>query len=421
MASQPIAKAQRVSRPRLLFVSPRFLLPLDEGGKIRTVGTLRAMKDGAFDITLVSPAPADLTPFQADIASVCDHFRSWPQPPVNLFTRLAGLLGSTPVSAATDRSPAALRVVAKELAGKPDLALFDFAHAGVLMPAAIDLPTIMFTHNIEAEILERHARVAKGPMRFVWQREAAKMRAFEGKALSRFDTVIAVSARDAAGFEKQFGLESVRIIDTGVDLDYYGYHAPSEQTETVIFSGAMDSRSNIDGIEFLMNEVWPIVAARRPQARMIVAGRNPPQHLVDRANERGLPWRFTGFVDDIRPSVLSGSVSVIPLRVGSGTRLKVFESMALGRPIISTALGVEGLPVEPGRHYVGAETAEDFARAIDTMLEDAALRVQIAEGARRLLEGRYSWEQIGRAFERICLDTLGYSPSEAKSELARSA
>lgn len=394
-------------RPRLLFISPRFLFPLDEGGKIRTAGTLRAMRGGAFHITLVGPAPADWQRHSAEIASVCDVFRPWPMPGAKGLRRIAGLIGSTPVSAATDRTGTACAIVQEELAAKPDLALFDFAHAGVFMPPRIEVPTVLFTHNIEAEILERHAGVATGPAKWIWQREAAKMRAFEGQALRRCDRVIAVSARDAKGLAEQYRLPVVDLVDTGVDLDFYGYHAPDEQTNTVVFSGAMDSRSNIDGISFLMEEVWPHLMALRPDARMIVAGRNPPQALVEKARARRLNWEFTGYVDDIRAPVLAGSVSVIPLRVGSGTRLKAFEAVALGRPIVSTTIGVEGLPLEPGRHCLIADDGPAFAQALARLLEDREERVRIARAARDLLEERFSWAHIGKQFEGICLRAIG--------------
>jgi glycosyltransferase involved in cell wall biosynthesis len=233
------------------------------------------------------------------------------------------------------------------------------------------------------------------------------MRAFEGQALRRCDRVIAVSARDAKGLAEQYRLPVVDLVDTGVDLDFYGYHAPDEQTNTVVFSGAMDSRSNIDGISFLMEEVWPHLMALRPDARMIVAGRNPPQALVEKARARRLNWEFTGYVDDIRAPVLAGSVSVIPLRVGSGTRLKAFEAVALGRPIVSTTIGVEGLPLEPGRHCLIADDGPAFAQALARLLEDREERVRIARAARDLLEERFSWAHIGKQFEGICLRAIG--------------
>lgn len=129
------------------------------------------------------------------------------------------------------------------------------------------------------------------------------------------------------------------------------------------------------------------------------------------ANERkSLPCRFTGFVDDIRPAVLAGDVSVIPLRVGSGTRLKAFEAVALGRPVVSTTLGIEGLAVEPGKHCLVADTAAAFAADIVRLLEDADLRCCLAGAARGLLEERFSWASVGRQFEAICRRTIARRP-----------
>lgn len=395
-----------MSRPRLLFVSPRFLFPLDQGGKIRTVGILRAMKGAAFEIVLASPAPADWRAHAAALESVCDRFVCWPEPRPGRLGRALALAGTLPVAVASDRSGAGAAVVAAELARAPDLVVVDFPHAGVLLPPRpLAMPSVMFTHNVEVEIFERHAAVTRGAWKLVWRREAAKMAAFEQAVLRRFDTVVAVSARDARALAARFGLARVATIDTGVDLDFYAYHAPAPRAGTVVFSGAMDSRSNIDGVGFLMDEVWPLVAQARPDARMRVVGRNPPQALVDKARRLGLPWEFTGFVDDIRPAVLAGDVAVIPLRVGSGTRLKAFEAMALGRPVVSTTLGMEGLDVTPERHFLAAETAADFAAAIVRLLNDAALRTDVAEAARAELEARFSWTRIGRQFEAICGET----------------
>ncbi len=187
----------------------------------------------------------------------------------------------------------------------------------------------------------------------------------------------------------------------------------------------MDSRSNIDGIAFLMDEVWPHVVAARPDSRMRVVGRNPPAALVAKAERLGLAWQFTGFVDDIRPHVLAGDVAVVPLRVGSGTRLKAFEAMALGRPVVSTALGMEGLDVEAGTHFLAAETGPAFAAAILRLLSEPALRRDLATAARDLLEERFSWARIGRQFEAICMHTADEPPRSRcrglGSEEARSA
>lgn len=392
-------------RPRLLFVSPRFLFPLDQGGKIRTANILRNMKGGAFEILLASPAPGDEARFAGDVASVCDNFLSWPEVAPSRLGRVLSVLGALPVAVASDRSAAGARVLNAALAEKPDIVLVDFPHAGVLLPAQIDAATVMFTHNVEAEIFERHAELATGPMRWVWQSQAAKMRRFEGDVLRRFDTVIAVSARDAAALTKRYDLPNVATIDTGVDLEFFAFQPPAAApVSDIVFTGTMSWPANAEGIAWLMDDIWPRVVAARPDARATIVGRGAPEALVAKA--KNLNWRFTGFVDDIRPHVAGAQVYVIPLRIGSGTRIKAFEALAMGRPVVSTRIGVEGLDIADGEHFLAADTAEDFAGAILRLLDDAALRVQLAGAARALVAAKFSWAQVARQFEAICLRAL---------------
>ena len=391
-----------MTRPRLLFVSPRFLFPLDEGGKIRTVGVLRAMLGGAFDITLVSPAPPNVADFKAELRSVADRFVSWTPTKPGLLDKGLGVLGSLPVSTVSDQSIAGRAVVQDQIAIRADVIVADFPHSNVLLPNKLAISSVMFTHNVEAEILERHAAVTKGWRRLVWQREAQKMARFERAVLRKFSSVVAVSQKDAVALSERYGLSNVHRIDTGVDLDFYPFQEQRARADVVVFSGAMDSRSNIDGIVFLLREVWPIVAAARPAVRVRIVGRNPPAALVAEAGVAFRTWRFTGFVEDIRPNLQAGDISVIPLRVGSGTRLKAFEAMAIGLPVVSTTLGVEGLGLEPGTHYLAADRADTFAQAIIRLVDDLAERKRLAETGRALLEARYSWAVIGRQFEEIC-------------------
>ncbi len=394
---------------RLLVLSPRFLFPLDQGGRIRTANTLRHMKGGAFEITLLSPAPPDADRWAAETTGLCDRFVSWPETTMSTPRKVVALAGAVPVAVATDDSARGRAVVAAELAKGADAILVDFPHAAILLPPKLDIPAIIFTHNVEAEIFARHAEVTQSPMRRVWRDQARKMRKFEGEAIARCDKVIAVSERDARALEALYGLSGVEPIETGVDTDFYAYNAPVAAPVnggTVVFTGSMDSRSNIDGIEFLMDEIWPKLLERRPRARAIIAGRNPPERLTEAAAARGFDWTFTGFVDDVRPFVESGHVYAIPLRVGSGTRIKVFEAMAMGCPVVSTALGVEGLDVTNEENYLAADTAEDFAAALDRILGDPALQQRLSTDARTLVTTRFGWPVVTKRFEQICLSAL---------------
>jgi glycosyltransferase involved in cell wall biosynthesis len=135
---------------------------------------------------------------------------------------------------------------------------------------------------------------------------------------------------------------------------------------------------------------------------MCVVGRDPPQGLVRKAQQAGFDWQFTGYVDDVRPYVRASSVYVVPLRVGGGTRLKVYEAMALGCPLVSTAIGVEGLPLIPGEHYLLADDATQIADALSRLLGDAPLRARLSAAARRFVEETCSYRAVARQFERIC-------------------
>ena len=401
-----------MSRPRLLFVSPRFLFPMDQGGKIRTGNTLRGMKGGAFDITLVSPAPADHAGYATDIAACCDRFVSWPEQPRSRIRRVLALASRLPVAAATDRSAAGSAVVRQALGDTPDVVVVDFPHADVLMPPRIDAATVMFTHNVEAEIFERHAKRETGLWGLVWANQSRKMARLEQDSLRRYDSVVAVSERDRDVLAKRYSLHRVEAIDTGVDLDFFAMNPPDDEPDpgedggTLIFTATMSWAANVEGIHFLLDEVWPRLLAVRPRMKAVIIGRNPPASLAEKIRQRGLNVTLTGFVDDIRPYVAGANVYVIPLFVGSGTRIKAFEAMAMGRPVVSTTLGIEGLDVTDGETFLRADDAEAFARSILGLLDDASLRARIASAARRLMEERFSWSRVAAQFEAICLRAL---------------
>ncbi len=395
---------------RLAFISPVFLLPADAGGKIRTGNILRSMRGGAFNVTLVSPATVEqLERWASELAQMCDEFVNWqPRPALPRWRRVGDLLGKLPVNVAADRSAEALRVVRETLAtGQFDAVVFDFVHAAVLLPPGPLPPSVCFTHNVEAEIFKRHGETAKQPLlRWLWRNQHRKMQRFEAASLQRFTRVVAVSERDAQQFRAHYGLTTVRSIPTGVDLDFFSWkapQAPGADGPVVVFTGSMDWEANVDGIRFFIDEVWPLVLLRQPEARLRVVGRNPPSALVQKRAPR---VSFTGFVDDVRDHVRDAQVFVIPLRVGGGTRIKAFEAMAMGCPVVSTAIGIEGLPVDAGRHYLLADDVNQLAHAVLALIADADLRQSLSTAARELVEARFGHRVAGERFEQIALEAV---------------
>jgi polysaccharide biosynthesis protein PslH len=401
------------ARPRLAFVSPLFLFPNDAGGKIRSTNILRGLKGGAFELRLLSPAPPDAQArWGAEIDSVCDEFVPWVAPaPRRRLRRALDLLSALPVNVAADVSAEASACVTAQVArGDIDLLLFDFVHASVLRPAALPMPSVCFTHNVEAEIFRRHADTATNPLwRGVWQSQHRKMRRFEAEALARYTRVVAVSERDAATFRSEYGVRHAEAIPTGVDLDYFGWEGRATgagaNPPSVVFVGSMDSAANIDAVDYFIQSVWPLVRAQQPQARFVVVGRHPPAALVA-AGQRASGVEFTGAVPDVRPFLHQAQLSVIPLRVGGGTRIKAFEAMAIGCPVVSTSVGIEGLSLKADEHFLAADDAPTMARHVLALLGSAGQREAMAARARAFVESRFGHREVAKVFEAICLRAL---------------
>ncbi|MBC7482470.1 MAG: glycosyltransferase [Rhizobacter sp.] len=409
-----------LARPRLVFVSPLFLFPNDAGGKIRTTNILRGLKGGAFEIILVGVATAEQQArWATELAGVCDEFVPWaPQPARAKWQRAGDLLNALPVNVVADRSAAGRRAVQQVLA-RPDinLVVFDFVHSAVLCPDVLLCPSLCFTHNVEAEIFARHASQASDlPRRLIWQSQHRKMVAYEGAALRRFDAVIAVSERDAAKFRADYAIADVAAIPTGVDLDFFAFAPPPAATEiappTVVFTGSMDWDANIDGVRYFLDQVWPLVLASVPEARFRVVGRSPPASLTQAAAK--LPGvEFTGFVDDVRSHVHAAQAFVIPLLVGGGTRIKAFEAMAMGCPVVSTAVGIEGLGAESDQHFLERDGASAFAEGVIALLQQPDLRTGVSGRARALVEDRFGHRVAAEVFEAICTRIAGQLAREA--------
>ncbi|MFG6439517.1 glycosyltransferase family 4 protein [Roseateles sp. LKC17W] len=399
--------SQPERRLKLAFISPVFLFPADAGGKIRTGNILRGLKEsGQFDITLLSPASGQQQrDWQGELDKQCHRFVGWaPSPPRPRWQRAPDLLSSLPINVAADRTPAAVAAVEQLLAAEAfDVVVFDFVHAAVLRPEKLNGATVCFTHNVEAEIFERHATTAaSAPLRWLWASQATKMRRFEREALARFTRVVAVSERDAKKF-KADGLTTARAIPTGVDLDFFSWQAPADGAPVVVFTGSMDWEANVDGIRFYIEDVWPRVRAQVPNAQLRVVGKNPPASLV----QRQVPGvHFTGFVEDVRDHARDAQAFVIPLRVGGGTRIKAFEAMAMGLPVVSTAIGMEGLEVDDDVHFLRADGADALADATLRLLADGALRLRLSQAARELVEARFGHRVAAEVFGRILAEAV---------------
>jgi glycosyltransferase involved in cell wall biosynthesis len=224
---------------------------------------------------------------------------------------------------------------------------------------------------------------------------------FEGQACRAASRVVAVSEQDARTMRELFGVTRVTAIPTGVDIE--GLTPPGPPPDLAIdlvFVGSMDWLPNVDGVQWFVREVLPLIRRQRPECSVAIVGRTPPSSIaaLGRGDDR---IRVTGTVPDIRPFLWSAAVSIVPLRIGGGTRLKIYEAMAARVPVVSTTVGAEGLEVHHPDDIRLADSPEAFAAACCELLANAELRRRQAAAAWDMVATQFSWEHVAGCFERV--------------------
>jgi len=279
------------------------------------------------------------------------------------------------------------------------------AVAGLLPAVPRGVPVVLNQHNVESQLVQARVNIERRLWRrFVLRSEARRLERFEREACERAQRVLACSPQDAEKLRVLAPRAAVRVVPNGVDLDYFnGPHPDQEDDESLVFVGQMSWFPNRDGILWFMDEVMPRILARRRVHLRVIGHR----HGVELPKALEGHVEFTGFVDDLRPLVRRAAVVVVPLRAGSGTRLKVLEAMAMGKAIVSTPIGAEGIDLRHDHDVLLAEPAQAFADAVIALLDDRARRQRLGRNARNAAERDYGWEAIGRGLLEIYDDLLG--------------
>jgi glycosyltransferase involved in cell wall biosynthesis len=258
---------------------------------------------------------------------------------------------------------------------------------------------VLFQHNVESSLWQRLAAVESNPVKKLsFAIESAKMTRYECATLGRFHHIIAVSEHDRRQMLQMNPACEITVVPTGVDTQKFSVApASSAQPPRVVFTGSMDWEPNIDAVDYFCSEIWPRIRAEFPDAIFQIVGRNPfakVQRLVSESVE------VTGTVPSIAEYLEKASVVIVPLRIGGGTRLKIFEAMAMGKALVSTSIGAEGLEVESGRDLLLADNPSAFADAVILLLRDAAVRRKFEEAAVRLA-AQYDWSRVVKQFAEV--------------------
>lgn len=286
---------------------------------------------------------------------------------------------------------------------RPDVIVADFLDAAINLPERLyadssGVPLILFQHNVESEIWRRHAD--NGPnwaMRRMYGLESFKMLRYERGTVERFRHVIAVSEHDKALMSRWVPPERITVVPTGVDTGQFCPGVPAENDSLVLFVGAMDWEPNVDAVKYFCAEIWPWIQAKVPGARFRIVGRNPDRRVKELAGES---VEVTGRVASVVEHLREAAVVVVPLRIGGGTRLKIYEAMAVGKAVVSTSVGAEGLDVNPGKDIAVADTPGAFGESVAALLTDREARRQ--QGAAALeLARRFGWPTVANQFADV--------------------
>jgi glycosyltransferase involved in cell wall biosynthesis len=268
---------------------------------------------------------------------------------------------------------------------------------------AVDGPRVVIAHNVESVIWQRYRETeANALRRWYIGRQWRKFLAFERRALGEADCTVAVSDLDAARFRRDFGVRRVGVVENGVDTAYFRPGEGWREPGRILFLGSLDWRPNLDGVELLLDRVFPAVRAAESTATLCLVGRNPSDALRRKA-ERTPGVELHGNVADVRPFLAECGVMVVPLRIGGGSRLKILEALASGTPVVSTRVGAEGLHLGAGRHLTVVEDIDALAPAlVEAVRAPEVVREQAEAGRRRVLE-RYDWDVLAEQLEQVWL------------------
>ena len=383
---------------RVLFLSPTVPFPLTDGGRIRVFNLLKQIATKN-DVTLLAleTQPTD-TDGVAELQQLGVQVHLVPNAPtlprVSFGTLVKAFLKRQPITVARYDLPAYRQKFKELLATETfDLVHYEMFHIAQFRTET-NLPGVLSQQNVDSAIWRRLCGETVNPFyKFAYWTQQLAFQRYERVLSPKFDAVTCTSDIDAAVFQRHCAEDVIEIIPNGVDVTHYQPDFTSEAPAHLIYIGSMDWYPNEDAVGFFADEVLPRIQERVPDVRFSIVGGNPSARVEKLAAREGIV--VTGRVPEIKPYFAEATVFVVPLRIGSGTRLKILEALAMGKAIVSTAVGAEGLDLKDGEEIFIADEPSAAADAVTRLLTDVPLRRKVGENGRARVEQDYDWRSIG--------------------------
>lgn len=395
----------------VLMTCPNFNMPPTHGGGLRVFNLLKqvARRHTVHVLTMYRPQDEPVTATEADLRPWAASVRRVPRPVSIAFrvqNAVRSLAGGAPYTIANFRFPAFEAALRETLRDRR----IDLVHAHNLHTAqyyaACGVPVLFDCQNLNVWLWDRYADTQRNPLRRHFaRRQAVLLRQFEPRVHQAVTATTMCSDGERDQARAWSPGAAIHTIPNGVDLTYFAPQPEREEKpNTLVFTASFDAPQNDDAARWLLREVFPRIIARRPDARLFLVGRNPSAALCAAAGPR---VTVTGMVPDVRPYVAEASVFIAPIRIGSGTRLKILEAMAMGKSVVSTTVGAEGIDYTEGTHLAIADTPDAFAERVVQLFDRDDERRALGRAGRELVTATYDWNTIGDRLEGVYAGIAG--------------
>jgi len=391
---------------KILVVCPNLPYPPDEGVKIKLYNLIKNLSDKHNISLLCYAGSGDQEKQVSHMKAYCESIylvqrkkisktKQLPSIAKYLFLRLPW---NVKYAKSKDMQDAILKITK----ANP----FDILHIDdVFMASNLDLSShysfkkaITF-QDIESINYRRTFKIEKNPyQKMLFLLNWLAMRSWERKIIENFDLTVTVSPIELRILESMYPKANIAFIPNGVDIESFNPLPVTDNEDSLLFIGKMDYSPNIDGAVYFAKRIFPLIKREIPNTKLMIVGQNPKKALEKLKSDPSVS--VTGYVESVIPYYKRSSVAIVPLRAGGGTRGKILEAMALGRPVVSTSLGAEGLEATHKENIMIADKDEDFARYVIDLMKNMSLRKNLIEKAREFVEARYDWREVAKGLDR---------------------
>jgi len=385
---------------KILQLTPRIPYPPDDGGKIGIFGITKYLAQRGHEITLLSIAPSQ----NSDISGLREYCKveTAVMKTTNSYKGMfSSLFSQTPYTISKYHGRAVLNKL-KDLLQRNrfDIVHVDHLHMayyGKFIKKKFNLPVVLREHNVESTIWERYCQEILNPLAKVYaQLQFKKLYRYESRIVEDFDRCLMITEKDKERIKRMNPAVKACVIPAGVDTSYFHPLDVPIEPYSIVSVASMDWLPNIEGVLWFYSTTWSLVKKRIPQVKLYIVGKNPPTEVEGLA---GKDIIVTGFVRDVREYMAKAAVFIVPLRSGGGMRIKILNALAMGKAVVSTSVGCEGIDVENGRNICIANTEKEFAERIIELLEDESKRKELGEKGLNLIRQKYQWERIAERIE----------------------